>query len=162
MFDQTSDGRFRTGRDGVRSIETLADGTVEFVRFAEHTLACVRSSLGYPAYYPVPPIRPQWPIRAVLMDLDGTSVRSEEFWIEMIERTVATILARRPAGRANRPAVHSRPAVRSRDSSWTRRTARTSRARALASIWSTASISTRPVIRWRKPGGTTWRMFGRR
>ena len=31
-------------------------------------------------------------IKAVLMDLDGTSVRSEEFWIWIIEKTTASML----------------------------------------------------------------------
>ena len=32
------------------------------------------------------------PIKAILMDLDGTSVRSEEFWIWIIEQTTARLL----------------------------------------------------------------------
>jgi beta-phosphoglucomutase len=32
------------------------------------------------------------PVRAVLMDLDGTSVRSEHFWIWIIERATASLL----------------------------------------------------------------------
>ena len=35
---------------------------------------------------------PKGPIRAVLMDLDGTSVKSESFWIWIIEQTTASLL----------------------------------------------------------------------
>jgi len=87
-----SDGRFRPGADGVISVAATGDGKVEFVAFADHTLAYVRSVLGYPAYYPVHPVGLERPVRAVLMDLDGTSVRSERFWIWIIEQTAASLL----------------------------------------------------------------------
>lgn len=88
----SSDGRFAVGRDGVVSVTATGDGKVELVAFAEHTLAHVRSALGYPAYYPLHPVRLEKPVRAVLMDLDGTSVRSEGFWVWIIERTTASLL----------------------------------------------------------------------
>ena len=87
-----SDGRFRAGRDGVISVTATGDRKVEFIAFADHTLAFVRSALGYPAYYPVHPVALERPVRAVLMDLDGTSVHSEGFWIWIIERTTASLL----------------------------------------------------------------------
>lgn len=87
-----SDGRFRPGADGVVSVTATGDGKVEFIAFADHTLAYVRSALGYPAYYPVHPVALERPVRAVLMDLDGTSVRSERFWIWIIEQTTAGLL----------------------------------------------------------------------
>ena len=65
---------------------------MEFVSFGNHTLAYVKSALGYPAYYPVHPAKIEYPVKAVLMDLDGTSVRSEEFWIWIIEQTTASLL----------------------------------------------------------------------
>ncbi len=88
----TADGRFRAGADGVTTIAATGDGKVEFVAFAHHTLAHVRSALGYPAYYPVHPVAVARPIRAVLMDLDGTSVHSEAFWVWIIERTVGELI----------------------------------------------------------------------
>lgn len=87
-----SDGRFRVGRGGVVSITATGDRKVEFVAFEHHTLAYVKSALGYPAYYPLHPVSLERPVRAVLMDLDGTSVRSESFWIWIIERTTASLL----------------------------------------------------------------------
>jgi beta-phosphoglucomutase-like phosphatase (HAD superfamily) len=88
----TSDGAFVSGRHGVRAIAATRDGKVEFIGFDTHTLAFVSSALGYPAYYPVLPVAPRRPVHAVLMDLDGTSVRSEHFWIWIIERTTASLL----------------------------------------------------------------------
>lgn len=87
-----SDGRFNAGREGVIAIYATGDRKVEFIAFANHTLAYVTSGLGYPAYYPVHPVALKRPVRAVLMDLDGTSVHSEGFWVWVIERTTASLL----------------------------------------------------------------------
>lgn len=91
-LESTSDGRFAEGRDGVACIAGTGDRKVEFVAFASHTLAHVRSALGYPAYYPVAPVSVERPVRAVLMDLDGTSIHSEHFWIWMIELATQSLL----------------------------------------------------------------------
>jgi beta-phosphoglucomutase-like phosphatase (HAD superfamily) len=91
-LDSTFDLRFFPGRDGVRCIAATGDRKVEFVGFANHTLAHVRSALGYPAYYPVAPAFIERPVRAVLMDLDGTSIHSEHFWIWMIELATQSLL----------------------------------------------------------------------
>lgn len=91
-LETCSDGHFRTGRDGVLSITATGDRKVEFINYADHTLALVRSALGYPAYYPVHSVELRKPVRAVLMDLDGTSVHSEKFWIWIIEMTTASLL----------------------------------------------------------------------
>jgi beta-phosphoglucomutase-like phosphatase (HAD superfamily) len=87
-----SDGVFRVGSDGVVSITATGDGKVEFIAFENDTLAYVKSAMGYPAYYPVHPVRLDKPVKAVLMDLDGTSVRSEQFWIWIIQMTTASLL----------------------------------------------------------------------
>jgi len=91
-LDACSDGRFRAGLDGVRRILTPADRRVEFIVFDDRTLAYVSSGLGYPAYYPVHPVALERPVRAVLMDLDGTTVRSEPFWVSMIEKATASLM----------------------------------------------------------------------
>ena len=88
----SGDGRFRAGRQGVVSITATGDRKVEFIAFEDHTLAYVRSAMGYPAYYPVEPVAVERPLRAVLMDLDGTSVHSEEFWIWIIQMSTASLL----------------------------------------------------------------------
>jgi beta-phosphoglucomutase-like phosphatase (HAD superfamily) len=90
--DAGGDGRYRVGADGVREIWSTADGKVDFVVYAGRTDAYVKSQMGYPAAYPLEPARIERPVVAVLMDLDGTSVHSEHFWIWVIEQTVARLL----------------------------------------------------------------------
>lgn len=89
---QTSDNRFRTGENGVRAVAATGDGKVEFVGLADSTLAHITSSMGYPAYYPVPPLGEPAPVKAILMDLDGTTVHSEEFWIWIIQTTISRLI----------------------------------------------------------------------
>lgn len=89
------EGRFRVGRDGVVAIHLTGDGKVEFVAYENHTLAYVRSAMGHPAIYPLQEARIERPVEAVLMDLDGTSVRSEPFWMWIIEQTTAELVDRR-------------------------------------------------------------------
>jgi beta-phosphoglucomutase len=92
--ERCGDGRFSVGREGVEAIAATGDGKVEFLGFADRTLAYVASDMGYPAYYPVLPLAEGAPLRAVLMDLDGTTVRSEGFWIGVIRKTIAALLGR--------------------------------------------------------------------
>ena len=92
QLDQTSDGAYSTGSHGVECIAATGDRKVEFVAFADRTFAHVKSELGYPAYYPVHPVEIRKPVRAILMDLDGTTIRSEDFWVWIIEKTTASIL----------------------------------------------------------------------
>lgn len=91
-LEQCSDGIFAVGKDGVISITATGDRKVEFIAFEDHSLAYVKSAMGYPAYYPVLPVKIEKPVKAVLMDLDGTSVRSEEFWVWIIQQTTASLL----------------------------------------------------------------------
>ncbi|NLG96278.1 MAG: HAD hydrolase-like protein [Chloroflexi bacterium] len=91
-LEESSDGVSRAGKDGVVSITATGDRKVEFIAYAGHTLAYVTSALGYPAYYPVHPVSMEKPVKAVLMDLDGTSVRSEGFWVWIIQQSIASLL----------------------------------------------------------------------
>ena len=86
------DGIFRTGENGVNHIISTGDGKVELIAYADHTLAYVKSDMGYPAYYPLRQVNFKRPVEAVLMDLDGTTVRSESFWIWIIERSISSVL----------------------------------------------------------------------
>jgi len=88
----TSDGLFRVARDGVCQILTPRDRRVDLVVFEGKTLASVRSALGPAALYPLLDDVYEAPAQAVLMDLDGTSVRSERFWTWIIERAVAALM----------------------------------------------------------------------
>ena len=92
LLEKTSNGAFLVGKNDVKAIAATGDDKVEFICFDDKSLAFVNSSMGYPAYYPVHQVEMQKPIKAVLMDLDGTSVRSEKFWIWIIEKTTASLL----------------------------------------------------------------------
>jgi beta-phosphoglucomutase-like phosphatase (HAD superfamily) len=94
-LESTGDGRFQNGQNGVRSVAGTGDGKVEFIGFDAHTLARVGSAMGYPAYYPVDALGDEEPVEAVLMDLDGTTVHSEEFWIWIIQMSIASLLGDR-------------------------------------------------------------------
>ncbi len=89
---QTTDGSFRQGKEGVEAIFTPADKKVEFVAFADKTMCYVKSAMGYPAWYKVPEAHYEGSAKAILMDLDGTSVRSESFWMWIIQQTIAKLM----------------------------------------------------------------------
>lgn len=90
---RTQDGLFDLERGAVQSIHASKDGKIEWVTLANgKVLAHVTSAMGYPAYYPVHPVKIAHPVKAVLMDLDGTTVHSEHFWIWIIEKTVASLI----------------------------------------------------------------------
>jgi len=91
-LDTTSDGAWRVGRQSVRRILTPLDRKVEFVVFDTETLACVKSAMGHSAMYWLPNAEFDAPAEAVLMDLDGTSVHSEAFWVWIIEQVTARLL----------------------------------------------------------------------
>jgi beta-phosphoglucomutase len=91
-LNQCSDGCYIPGVNGVISVYATGDGKVEFICYEDSCLAYVASAMGYPAYYPVYDVKIKKPLKAVLMDLDGTTVRSEEFWIWIIQQTTATLL----------------------------------------------------------------------
>lgn len=86
------EGSFKVGDNGVKRILTPLDKKEEFIVYNDKTLAYVKSSMGYPAIYPVREVSFEGPAEAVLMDLDGTSVHSEEFWMWIIEQTTAKLM----------------------------------------------------------------------
>lgn len=92
VLEQTEDGRFTVGKNGVVDILSTGDQKVEFVSFGDKSLACVKSAIAFPVYYPVLPVNLERPVETVLMDLDGTTVRSEEFWIWIIQMSIASLL----------------------------------------------------------------------
>jgi len=85
------EGMWKVGKDGVVGILTPLDRKVEFIVFEDKTLAYIKSAMGYPAIYPLPEATFEGPAEAVLMDLDGTSVHSEAFWMWVIEQTTARL-----------------------------------------------------------------------
>ncbi|MBO5481321.1 MAG: hypothetical protein J6A63_09055, partial [Clostridia bacterium] len=64
---------------------------VEFLERDGKTYGRVTGS-GVVADYEIKPVTVQGPIEAILMDLDGTTVTSEEFWIYIIERTMQELV----------------------------------------------------------------------
>lgn len=85
-------GLWRLGIDGVRRIVTPLDKKTEWIAFDDKTLVYIKSALGYPAIYNLAEVSFGGPARAVLMDLDGTTVRSESFWMRMVELTIAQLM----------------------------------------------------------------------
>jgi beta-phosphoglucomutase len=92
LKETTSDKKWEIGKNGVINILETKDHKVEFIFFQSQVLSYVKSALGYPAYYPVFPVKIEKPIQAILMDLDGTSVKSEDFWVWIIQLTTASLL----------------------------------------------------------------------
>ncbi|EMS69037.1 putative phosphatase/phosphohexomutase [Ruminiclostridium cellobioparum subsp. termitidis CT1112] len=85
-------GLWKAGREGVRMILTPSDKKIEFIVYEDKTLVYVKSSMGYPAIYQLKDVSFEGPAKAVLMDLDGTSVHSESFWMWIIEQTTSKLL----------------------------------------------------------------------
>ncbi len=83
---------FETGKDGVRKILTPDDKKIDIVEFDDKKLCVVKSGMGYPAIYPMYETHFEPKAEAILMDLDGTSVHSENFWMWVIERTTAQLI----------------------------------------------------------------------
>ncbi|MBC7960860.1 MAG: HAD family phosphatase [Vallitaleaceae bacterium] len=86
------EGLWTSGKEGVKTILTPTDKKIEFILYEDKTLVYVKSAMGYPAIYPLKEVHYEGPAEAVLMDLDGTSVHSEAFWMWIIEQTVAKLL----------------------------------------------------------------------
>lgn len=83
---------FEAGYDGVRKILTPDDKKVDIIEFDNKKLCYVKSSMGYPAIYPMYETHFEPKAEAILMDLDGTSVHSESFWMWVIEQTIGRII----------------------------------------------------------------------
>lgn len=69
-------------------------GNVEF-SIRDGRLAGIVKGWGVTAEYAIEPVVLEKPIEAILMDLDGTTLTSEEFWIFIIEETVKKLLGDR-------------------------------------------------------------------
>lgn len=91
-YDFPGLGVVRVGEAGVTAIAVTHDRKAVFLAREGRTLVYLPSNVGIPAYYPLRAAPLPDRVRAVLMDLDGTSVHSESFWIYTIERTTARLL----------------------------------------------------------------------
>lgn len=92
QLEASEGGPFIAGKDGVREILGTKDGKTEFAVYQDKTLCYVKSLMGYPAIYPMTEPVYEGPAKALLMDLDGTSVRSEQFWMWIIEKTMQRLM----------------------------------------------------------------------
>lgn len=91
--DSTNDGMFFSGRNGVVKILCSRDRKAVIVIFEnEKYLMGINTREAYTAYYPISKVQVEHPIKAVLMDLDGTTLYSEDFWIYVIAETMRTVL----------------------------------------------------------------------
>ena len=91
-MEKTKSDCFEVGKEGVKRITTPKDQKVDIIEFYNKTLCYVKSAMGYPAIYPMYNTHFEPKAEAILMDLDGTSVHSEEFWMWVIEQTTARLL----------------------------------------------------------------------
>ena len=94
MNEITKSDFFETGKDGVRKILTPDDKKIDIIEFDDKKLCYVKSGMGYPAIYPMHETHFEPKAEAILMDLDGTSVHSESFWMWVIEQTTARLLCK--------------------------------------------------------------------
>ena len=92
MIEIRKSDLFECGVDGVRRILTPLDRKIDIVEFDDKKLCYVKSGVGYPAVYPMHDTRFEPKAEAILMDLDGTSVHSETFWMWVIEQSTARLL----------------------------------------------------------------------
>lgn len=92
QLEASEGGPFIAGKDGVKEILVTKDGKTEFAVYQDKTLCYVKSLMGYPAIYPMTEPVYEGPAKALLMDLDGTSVRSEQFWMWIIEKTMQRLM----------------------------------------------------------------------
>jgi len=91
-LEKTADNLFKRGENGIVHICRTKDRKVEFIAYEQQVMAHIISAMGYPAWYPVHDCRLETPVEAVLMDLDGTTVRSEDFWIWIIQQTLCSLM----------------------------------------------------------------------
>lgn len=93
-IEEGANGLFRQGKNGVVNIYTASDRKADFIVFEDKVLVYIKSAMGYPAIYELYDDMYEGPAEAVLMDLDGTSVHSESFWMWIIEQTTARLLGK--------------------------------------------------------------------
>jgi len=88
---KTSNGIFTPGVAGVEKLYRSNDNKIEMICYSDKTLCGIYSTFSHPAIYPWITPKFEGPAKAVLMDLDGTSVHSEEFWMWIIEQVIKKI-----------------------------------------------------------------------
>lgn len=87
-------GIFRLGENTVKEIRSTKDGKISFIDIGDKTLCCIESASGQSAVYPLNAVEFEPPAEYIVMDLDGTSIISEEFWIGIVQKTVCELLGK--------------------------------------------------------------------
>lgn len=92
-IQETNDAMFFTGKSGVSQILQSIDRKISIVVFenGKHLLG-INTRNVFTVYYPLSETKIKYPIKAVLMDLDGTTLYSEDFWVHVIEETMRTLM----------------------------------------------------------------------
>lgn len=92
-ISRTNDGMFQSNQTGILKILQSKDEKIVIVVFDdERYFVGINTYDSYVTYYPLFESKIEYPIKAVLMDLDGTTLYSEEFWIHVIEVTMRNIM----------------------------------------------------------------------
>ncbi len=87
-------GIFRLGENTVKEIRSTKDGKISFIDIGDKTLCSIESASGQSAVYPLNAVDFQPPAEYIVMDLDGTSIISEEFWIGIVQKTTSALVGR--------------------------------------------------------------------
>lgn len=91
--DKTNDGFYNVNEEGISEIFISKDQKISLVFFNnKNCLMGIITKGSYVVYYPIFDYKINYPIKAVLMDLDGTTLYSEDFWISVIEKTVQYLM----------------------------------------------------------------------
>ncbi|MDD5458054.1 MAG: HAD family phosphatase [Phycisphaerae bacterium] len=89
-YDFAGLGKTTIGKNGCKEIYKTADErAVIAVLENDNKLIYFPTEIGIPTFYPLKNIEMPGKISGVLMDLDGTSVKSEHFWIWVIQQVIA-------------------------------------------------------------------------
>lgn len=91
MLDYFS-GSDRGSEQGSTILLETKDGRVQFIGQGNERFALVKVPADFPVRYPLRETTFAKPAKAVLMDLDGTTVLSEHYWIDAIRVTVSRVL----------------------------------------------------------------------
>ena len=92
MIEIQKNEHFEAGKNGVKKIYTPDDRKIDIVEFEDKKLCYVKSGVTGPAIYPMEETHFEPKAEAIMMDLDGTSVHSESFWMWIIERTAQRLM----------------------------------------------------------------------
>lgn len=85
----TCDSFFHIHKSSVTKILQSKDRKIYLIIFDnKQILIGVNTQNSFVSYYPLQRANIEYPIKAVLMDLDGTTLYSENFWIHVIEETI--------------------------------------------------------------------------